>query len=100
LDRDAQQVTLLLNGWTAVRFRGGAMFGWGMRHVEYGDVREDFFNKAHGPTVAPLIWYRKVEGITTPGDEIPFDAVPLYTFGRLWNWWLVGMPVEKHDGTF
>lgn len=102
MDRDAKQATLLLNGWTAYRFRGGNLWGWGMMHRDDGEVREDFENKSHGPTVAPLVWYKRsrISGIYPRGNEITFDEIPTFTFDRLWSWWFVGMPVEKHDGPF
>ena len=101
MDRDAKQATLLLHGWSAIRFSKGVMVGWGMRHAEHGDVREDFNNRNHGPTVAPLVWYRPMSWVATlVGQESPFDEIPDYTFDRLWLWWFVGMPVEKHDGSF
>jgi len=96
VDRDEKQATLLLHGWVAIRAHKGSLTGWGMHHALHGDVREDFYNNAHGPTVAPLTWYRTI----VPYDmEIPFDEIPDHTFGRLWLWWFAGMPVEKHDGT-
>lgn len=91
MDREAKQTTLLLNGWSAMRFRQGAMYGSGMCHPAHGSVREDFYNKSHGPTVAPLVWYawdKKINGTYPDGNNISFGDIPDYTFGRLWDWWV------------
>ena len=93
-ERRLRETLLSLHGWVPVENRTGALRSWGISHTVHGTIKEDAWNRKHGPTTADLKIFPMPEHIHQPEHECRWDALGSLSLKRLYDCAVANYGVE------